>query len=135
MSLDLDAIRARADSASNGPWAAPQYDEDERAWFVLNGDVGQDEHAVACVAEAWSQRSAQANAEFIAHARADVPALLAEIELLHQVLRRAVSITQDTDGDPLDIDEEIPVGEVLRMLFEFPQHEAVVKAALKGGAS
>lgn len=50
-----------------------------------------------------------------------------ELERLRAVVRRVVSITQDTGGDPLGIDETVPVGEVLRMLYEF--HEDVVERA------
>jgi hypothetical protein len=57
------------------------------------------------------------------------PALLDEIDRLHVVVRRVISITQDTDGDPLDVDEEIPVGEVLRMLYEFDHLAASVNDA------
>lgn len=50
-----------------------------------------------------------------------------ELEQLRAAVRRVVSLTQDTDGDALDIDETVPVGEVLRVLYEF--HEDVVERA------
>lgn len=78
----LEEIRKRAEAASRGPWLSPEFDVDEGAWFIMNGELGVDEHAVACVEPAWSRRFAEANAGFISHARADVPRLLDEIDRL-----------------------------------------------------
>jgi len=67
--LDLDAIRARADAATEGPWECEPAAFGPR-WFVYNasrglaGDVRPDD------------------AIFIAHARSDVPALVGEVEHL-----------------------------------------------------
>jgi hypothetical protein len=75
--LDLDAIRARAEAATPGPW--------------LHGDEYEPgnlyEHEVLMsedlpVIEMDSDVQGSANAAFVAHARTDVPDLLAEIERL-----------------------------------------------------
>ena len=70
--LDLDAIRARCDAATRGPW---KYDE---AGYV---DVGLPRsRSIAVGVEIGA--TAKSDGGFIAHARADVPALLAHIEEL-----------------------------------------------------
>lgn len=87
MSLDLDAIKARADAATEGPWWA---------W-----DRGVGFHiAVTFKKNQWGTPSdllpegsrtdigRSEDAKFIAHARADVPALLAEVERLRALADR-----------------------------------------------
>jgi hypothetical protein len=54
---ELDVIGARANAATPGPWTWPDWDD--------------------C-----SEQEADANNEFIAHAREDVPALVAEVRRL-----------------------------------------------------
>jgi hypothetical protein len=66
--LDLDAIRARVDAATEGPWTAD----------ALAGDLDAPSGYRVAEVLAWSDP----DAEFIAHARTDVPALLAEVERL-----------------------------------------------------
>lgn len=71
MIIDLAAIRARVEAATPGPWAstvayphlALQPDDDSIISFNLAANPASD-------------------ALFVAHARADVPALLAEVERL-----------------------------------------------------
>jgi hypothetical protein len=67
MSLDLDAIKARAEAAIDGPWIA-----DDVYVTTESGDLLSD------------APDAAATAVFIAHAREDVPALVAEVERLRQ---------------------------------------------------
>lgn len=133
--LDLDAIRARADAATEGPWIATTPHDDESEWasdfddpMVITDDSTPGNFAAIAQDICQGETDGRADAEFIAHARTDVPALLAEVEQLRTVVWRVVSVTQDTDGQPLDPDTEIPVGEVARMLFEL--HEDVVTRAL-----
>ncbi|GAA4681242.1 hypothetical protein [Phytohabitans rumicis] len=64
MSLDLDAIRARLAAATAGPWRAHP---DGLVWADRPGDPVSGSTEVE-------------DAEFIAHARTDVPALLAELD-------------------------------------------------------
>lgn len=74
--LDLDAIKARAEAATEGPWEAHALDGFE--WSVDRiGD--NDDDSGNEVATVWVTG---ADAAFIAHARTDVPMLLAELERL-----------------------------------------------------
>lgn len=70
MSIDLDAIRRRADTATPGPWT-PQ------DWGVNNASK---EITIASFIET------EEDTQFIAHAREDIPALLAEIDRLTEQL-------------------------------------------------
>jgi hypothetical protein len=67
MTADLDAIEARYEAATPGPWRV------EKSWVV--GGKGRGEWNVACVAG-----EPPRDADFIAHARTDIPALLAAID-------------------------------------------------------
>lgn len=79
---EIAAIRERAEKATSGPWQYEQYEVDplsdtaklyysgsEKPFADFRGDLNQDQ-----------------DAEFIAHARTDIPALLANIEELEQAL-------------------------------------------------
>ena len=70
--LDLDAIRARCDAATRGPWT---YDE---AGYVDVGLPRSRSIAIGIEIDA----TAKSDGDFIAHARTDIPALLAHIEEL-----------------------------------------------------
>jgi len=72
--IDLDAIRARAEAATAGPWR--RYETMQADTYVLDrrGLLGG-----GIICGATYERD---NAEFIAHARADVPVLIAEVERL-----------------------------------------------------
>jgi hypothetical protein len=126
--LDLDAVCARTGKATPGPWVADDTDlkvdtSDGRALVVLATVLLGDDDT----RDAYPQ--AVADTEFIAHARTDVPLMVEELRKLRAAVRRVVSITQDTDGDALNNDETVPVGEVLRMLYEF--HGDVVERAFR----
>ena len=73
--LDLDAIEARAAVATSGLWWTGMHDGFS---YVVEGPES-DSHPVA-------QRLIRPDAEFIAHARTDVPALLAEVRRLRAAL-------------------------------------------------
>lgn len=86
--LDLRPIRERAEAATAGPWrVAPEY----------CGPDGQGVYQVesgGCVCEVGDPYPRGGNRpgesmRFIAHARADVPALLAEVERLRGLLAEA----------------------------------------------
>lgn len=102
---ELNAIRERADKATAGPWAWAQTadkgygasvgagvfaDFDQECREPLSGDLSEhdgfyvDQH----IADLGHQ-AAQHDAAFIAHARTDVPALLAEVDRLDNELDRA----------------------------------------------
>ena len=86
--LDLDAIEARANAATDGPWTLHEDDGDTfraPAWEVrpASGEM------VARLRD-W----ASADAEFIAHARTDVPALLAEVRRLRAVVAACATLAE-----------------------------------------
>ncbi|MHB8406220.1 MAG: hypothetical protein ACYDCJ_12435 [Gammaproteobacteria bacterium] len=68
--LDLDAIEARANAATPGPWDTDEYDGGLRS-TVTAGPITSDE-----------------DYDFIAHARTDVPALIAEVRRLRAIEAR-----------------------------------------------
>ena len=79
----LAAIRARADAATPGPWKAfKNYDD----YNTIRPESAQDcEHIFNCEMYGGTPPG-DADAEFIASARKDIPALLDEIERLKQKL-------------------------------------------------
>jgi hypothetical protein len=80
---DLEAIRARCEAATPGPWTPESEQGHGRgvraiasvAWCPVSCVVGGKSQSIVA-------RDASRNARFIAHARADIPALLAYIEEL-----------------------------------------------------
>jgi len=95
MSLDLNAIRARADAATEGPW-----------YFGGDTAVAQEmfqNHELIVsptypIIEFEPGEQGEADAEFVAHARTDVVALLAEVEQLSSLFKAAV----DAHGQLVD---------------------------------
>jgi hypothetical protein len=75
MTLDLNAIRKRAEASSSGPWHTYENYRKNNSEIITNS-----RHAF--VAKVFT---GQTDAEFIAHARQDVPALLAEVERLRVI--------------------------------------------------
>ena len=77
MALDLGAFRARAEAATEGPWTwASHTTADGDEWAVFDPA----DHALASNRDGWAP-----DAEFIAHARSDIPALLDEVERVRVV--------------------------------------------------
>lgn len=91
----LDAIQGRVDGATRGPWGC--YGDGAHEVFdageYSDGDRGE---VVAAVIDKLS------DAVFIAHAREDVPALLAEVERLRADNARLRSLTAEHETDLLD---------------------------------
>lgn len=81
----LAAIEARAAKATPGPWTATEH---AKFWQL---DAAFD--AVATTALCFAPETA-ANAAFIAHARADIPRLLAEVRRLREALAGMVGLVQ-----------------------------------------
>ena len=88
----LDKIEARADAATKGPWVC-----------VLNGDESEVTYANAPIT--WDDHGGEVftegDAEFIAHARTDVPALVAALKKvleLHQPVTDGMGFTEDGYG-------------------------------------
>jgi hypothetical protein len=83
---DLDAIRERCERASKGPWnqkpnplaCAPEITNGEREIAKVLFYMGSEDREVF------------PNADFIAHARTDIPLLLAEIDRLQAERNAAV---------------------------------------------
>ena len=101
----LDEIRKRAEAASPGPWE--MYDANEGmnpprpCWSVANDSyhnpLGEEDPPAVDITVSYGWRE---DAEFIAAARTDVPALLDEIDRLNAVAwkLRAVMIQQHEAG-------------------------------------
>ena len=91
--LDLDAIEARAEAATPGPWTARLSD----MWEI---NAGSD--LVSVVESCWLPDDCEAgqhggipdvdDARFIAHARTDVPALVAELRAAREVVEAALDV-------------------------------------------
>ena len=83
----LDAIEQRANAATKGPWEMYRPHHASGFHSVIGGAGGTDNLADDVL---------EADAEFVAHARSDVPALVAEVRRLRameQRVRRARSAT------------------------------------------
>lgn len=98
---ELAAIKVRAEAATPGPWD------------VEPDDGGADWHGFATKASirtaGWSDGAGwckygfdAADATFIAHARTDVPALLAEVERLRGAANWLLEQVEATDGPDID---------------------------------
>ena len=79
----LEQIQARAAAATPGPWEAwdtgdPPAEDEAQSWIVTPGSL----HLATLYAG-----DPSANATFAAHAREDIPALLEEIDRLHEEVR------------------------------------------------
>ena len=76
---ELEAIAKRAEVATEGPWK----------WDVEERGLWNDDQNVACVVsikgETWFDMH-ETDADFIAHAREDIPRLLAEIRRLKTIV-------------------------------------------------
>ena len=93
---ELDAIEARCRAATEGPWNVTPYDAEyasgniERMWDIDGSYPEDDKPWQRSVARVWGdnavwlrdRESDGGNAAFIAHARTDVPALVAEVRRL-----------------------------------------------------
>jgi hypothetical protein len=104
VTLDLEAIEARANAASKGPWMWANADQDCWSPCTAGGCPGHDTGipeslpevgiVVRDVFEEFAQEDGTysqwiANARFIASARADIPALIAEVRKLRGQLHDA----------------------------------------------
>ncbi|WP_161605454.1 ead/Ea22-like family protein [Pimelobacter simplex] len=107
-STDLDDtlanIRARAEAATPGPW---RVDEIARVWADRDPAGWDAFHIAAChdsVGRACDDD--EANAEFIAHARADVPRLLDLLDEQRDVIARVQALASEWAHQPTDYDED-----------------------------
>ncbi len=84
---ELAAIEARANAAQRGPWR-PDIDG---PGMVYAGALNLDDPMSFLIALCWQDTGG--NADFIAHARTDIPALIAEVRRLRAALN--VVLTDD----------------------------------------
>ncbi len=117
MSSQLDAIKARAEAATEGPWTwsgseAPVLGGYAGTSYRYSEEVIEAEHHGECGCRSLCQLEltvGKADAEFIAHSRADIPALVAAVEAvlkLHKEVQWAESWPtcihcNDGEGSPL----------------------------------
>jgi hypothetical protein len=94
--LDIEAIEARANAATPGPWHITTDPGDIVVWatnepedsnFVGNVGGGRVQQCVIFDCDV-------ANGEFIAHARTDVPALVAEVRKLQRIVMNSWKLTR-----------------------------------------
>ena len=86
MSVDLEAIRARCEGATDGPWFATTmpYGQNAKLWHVYASD--NESYTGAWLTGYGGPPLAESDADFIAHARSDVPALLSVVEIMTDAL-------------------------------------------------
>ena len=73
---ELDAMQARCDAATPGPWRLIGDSFDPPEWFVVTED------GCEVILGPTDAMPVNSNAEFIAHARTDTPRLIAEVRRL-----------------------------------------------------
>jgi hypothetical protein len=78
--MNLDEIKARAAAATSGPWGVSTWEDREDGGFCAAGPHHIYEDADDPDEAAYD--AAQVDAVFIANARTDIPALVAEVERL-----------------------------------------------------
>ena len=91
MTIDLEAIRARCEAATKGPWGV--YHDRDSGWVV-----NEARYEVCTVGH---HKEAEADAQFITSSRSDVPALLGLVDQLTKALLQAEwSDIDDCDACP-----------------------------------
>lgn len=90
---EIATIERRANDATEGPWRAAAYRPTPDSPGSYNTVIASDANICGLHDGGQTRESIDANAHFIAHAREDIPALVAEVRhlrtLLHAVQRRA----------------------------------------------
>lgn len=116
MTLDLPAIRARAEAATPGPWyalpdpAPSRVDHGYRLVATTTRNAAANVYGLrdAMGYPGLTKLNSDADADFIAHAREDVPALLAEVERLSRNLELASAECCDLSAYRQLVREEHP---------------------------
>lgn len=85
--LDLDAIEARANAATPGPWMLKPDHEERDHDHVMGPDDPDGEEVEIARIEIREDDAGERDGAFIAAARADVPALIARVRELEGVAR------------------------------------------------
>jgi hypothetical protein len=108
---ELQEIKRRAEAATPGPWEPQEGTKylamggmglgQEKEYFVMRDG---DDVAVCCDCSTPDGVASPENALFIANARQDVPALVAEVERLRAALEAICSVwALDQEGDYEDL--------------------------------
>lgn len=90
---ELDAIEARANAATLGPWRAfynvdePFEDEEPQSAWCVMGNTTPADYRVVCRTVRTTKPDEGHDAEFMAAARQDVPALVAEVRRRNAIER------------------------------------------------
>jgi|SRR5882757_2446695 len=98
VNLDIKAIKSRLDAATPGPW-----EWRDTSWVGANGTDVREWDVTGGEFEDGSERgipASEADAEFIAHAPADVGVLVAELVRLRADYRTLWGMTLGHDGQP-----------------------------------
>lgn len=99
---DFEAIRARAEKATRGPWETSTTSRDPGARMVDIPD-GDDVMSLAWELGGGLVGMSPANADFVAHAREDIPALLAmrdAVLAMHPARKVVPDVTRYIVGCP-----------------------------------
>lgn len=105
----LDEIQARADAATEGPWACEPMDGiiyPSTPWSVFSHEANDAGDYPSVTDDNGELALLKADAVFIAHSREDVPKLVA-------ALKSALEVLNDFPPPPKSAD---PTGEVLRWM-------------------
>lgn len=98
---ELDAIRERASRASTGPWTIEAGEYTGANWLIasMGGSIDGLFYTVTTdnVHASELKGDARTDAEFVAHARTDIPALLAEVERLRNQLQARMVLLGEFD--------------------------------------
>jgi outer membrane murein-binding lipoprotein Lpp len=133
MTLDYEAIKRRCEAASPGPWESEHLSRKgfwlgvKRSGFAHSSDrrpiiisyLGQQ---FAYRSDDFQIQEAICNAEFIAHARTDIPDLLAAVEAL-QAENKRMRDEIDAALDHLDMGEEASAAARLRRALSTPPRQ------------
>lgn len=96
---ELDEIQRRAESAQLGPWRVDPVSSVGENWpLAFFGNDGKRDWVVATDqrrASSLNGAGAKEDAEFVAHARTDVPRLVAEVRRLGDEVARLAAETED----------------------------------------
>jgi hypothetical protein len=99
--LDLDAITARAEAATPGPWTKFPEGPTPPVVAMLNQPPGP---LYVCTERGVEPSDlAEPDADFIAHARADVPALVSELRAAREVVEAAAGFSAFMNEDAEDL--------------------------------
>lgn len=124
MSLDLDAIKARADAASKGPWISATDTGRKNGVSLIGATADRGTGKAIAVLAAPDVRQRAVDADFVAHARDDVPALVAEVGRLRAALKRI-------RDEELATVEDYAAACAGDRLTEFPDAVVIAAAALE----